>query len=960
MRHSKRTLHSHSNNNNIPWLLLLCLLIASPATTMAARRSRLDLAESAQPVASVANNASTATATKDSNLPIAEQQIATATLAEAAAPVVAPVAAPVSTATVSNTVDAAISEDAKRQSESAVGSKTPAVAADLGGGSEAKHAIDNSAFSEAESEQQQVAVNSDAVAELASAATADVPVAAPAALNSTTTIAVASAEKSAAPEHNTDEEDQLPKEQKEFPTEIGDEDIDLLDASSSVGSVSGGHDGNMVEECDPELIGFEIVTGYVFSAPGKLLNSLPGTLMLTDCLEACQSNEACRAVNYETGLCVLFSANADKLPGALTKSQFPVFTIYAQKSCLGIRPCARAWCVDRVQGYKLTGYAKRTIPVISRRDCLELCLGENEFTCRSANYYRSSNTCELSEMDRITLAGSGAFQPHDAVDYLENNCADEPNKLCEFKRLSGRILKTVDSVYQDVGSIDECRDLCLNSPYRCHSYDYGDTGDMVCRLSHHSRATLSDVQDPYLEVPEAATYELSSCYNVTIECGAGDMIARIRTSKLFDGKVYAKGSPKSCAVDVKNSLDFELRMGYQDLECNVRQSGSGRYMNDVVIQHHDTIVTSSDLGLAVTCQYDLTNKSVSNEVDLGVKGDIEPALSEEVIVDSPNVIMKITSRDGSDVMRSAEVGDPLALKFEILDEHSPYEIFVRELVAMDGTDNAEITLIDSNGCPTDHFIMGAIYKSSLSGKILLSHFDAFKFPSSEVVQFRALVTPCMPTCEPVQCDQEDIGGEFKSLISYGRRRRSLNVTATFAGTVQSSHEQHTQQQLLAEQERLRSQQQQLRLRTRRETAATTSSKPSQEDMLLVQSIQITDKFGFDKQQQQQQPKSTTYDSNETIFISGEAGQGYCVNAIGLIVAVTVFLLAQLAVIAIWTYLHQRRRKQQHYSNEGLSNASSYGSHNGGSTMVTSVPNARSESLCKLYDSGFAGRHGRQF
>lgn len=305
---------------------------------------------------------------------------------------------------------------------------------------------------------------------------------------------------------------------------------------------------------------------------------------------------------------------------------------------------------------------------------------------------------------------------------------------------------------------------------------------MVCRLSHHSRATLSDVQDPYLEVPEAATYELSSCYNVTIECGAVDMVARIRTSKLFDGKVYAKGSPKSCSVDVKNSLEFELRMGYSDLECNVKQQGSGRYMNDVVIQHHDTIVTSSDLGLAVTCQFDLTNKSISNEVDLGVKGDIEPALSEEVIVDSPNVIMKITSRDGSDIMRSAEVGDPLALKFEIMDESSPYEIFVRELVAMDGGDNAEITLIDSNGCPTDHFIMGPIYKSSLSGKILLSHFDAFKFPSSEVVQFRALVTPCMPTCEPVQCDQEDISGEFKSLLSFGRKRRSLNVTGEWKRT----------------------------------------------------------------------------------------------------------------------------------------------------------------------------------
>lgn len=447
-------------------------------------------------------------------------------------------------------------------------------------------------------------------------------------------------------------------------------------------------------------------------------------------------------------------------------------------------------------------------------------------------------------MDRLTLAGSSsAFQQANAksneVDYLENNCAEEPNKLCEFKRLSGKILKTVDSVYQDVPTIDECRELCLSSPYRCHSYDYGDTGDMVCRLSHHSRATLLDVQDPYLDVPEAATYELSSCYNVSIECRAGDMVAKIRTSKIFNGKVYAKGSPKSCAVDIKNRLEFELRMGYQDIECNVRQNGLGRYMNDVVIQHHPTIVTSSDLGLAVTCQYDLTNKTVSNEVDLGVTGEIEPALSEEVVVDSPNVIMKITGRDGSEVMRSAEVGDPLALKFEILDEQSPYEIFVRELVAMDGADNAEITLIDSDGCPTDYFIMGPIYKSAISGKILLSHFDAFKFPSSEVVQFRALVTPCMPTCDPVQCDQEDFSGELRSLISYGRKRRSLNTTL---------------------------------VRERRET-----KNNGQDDMLLVQTIQITDKFGFEKQQMAKPKGSLT--SSETMFMAND-GQSFCVNGLG--------------------------------------------------------------------------------
>lgn len=70
-----------------------------------------------------------------------------------------------------------------------------------------------------------------------------------------------------------------------------------------------------LDDCDPEMIGFELITGNVFSAPGNVLDSIPGTLMLTDCLETCQGNELCQSVNYETGLCVLFSSTADYLPG---------------------------------------------------------------------------------------------------------------------------------------------------------------------------------------------------------------------------------------------------------------------------------------------------------------------------------------------------------------------------------------------------------------------------------------------------------------------------------------------------------------------------------------------------------------------------------------------------------------------------------------------------------------------
>lgn len=261
------------------------------------------------------------------------------------------------------------------------------------------------------------------------------------------------------------------------------------------------------------------------------------------------------------------------------------------------------------------------------------------------------------------------------------------------------------------------------------------------------------------------------------------------------------------------------------------------------------IVTSSDLGLALTCQYDMTNRTVSNEADLGVKGDIEAALSEEVIVDSPNVVMRITTRDGNDMKPTADVGDPLALKFQIMDKESPFEIFVRELVAMDGADSGEITLIDSRGCPTDQFIMGPIYKSPETGKILISHFDAFKFPSSPTVQFRALVTPCMPTCEPVQCDDDDFGvngGELRSLISYGRKKRSVNGT---------DH-------------------------TRRRRKVDGSENPL-EEMLLVQTIQINDKFGFANKHTQSKPSNTHDKNSETVFyVNGQDSPAFCLNGVG--------------------------------------------------------------------------------
>ena len=193
------------------------------------------------------------------------------------------------------------------------------------------------------------------------------------------------------------------------------------------------------------------------------------------------------------------------------------------------------------------------------------------------------------------------------------------------------------------------------------------------------------------------------------------MIARIKTSKMFEGKIYAKGSPTTCVFDIEGALEFEINMAYNDVDCNVQRVNASRYSTDIVIQHHDMIVTSADLGLSVHCQYDLSNKSVSDRIELYGEPDVFRSVGE--IVDSPNVIMRISDRSGEDIT-DASVGQPLQLRFEIVDRNSPYEIFVRDLVAMDGSDGNQITLLDSRGCPTEVSIMRALLKlEGSNGKV---------------------------------------------------------------------------------------------------------------------------------------------------------------------------------------------------------------------------------------------------
>jgi hypothetical protein len=145
------------------------------------------------------------------------------------------------------------------------------------------------------------------------------------------------------------------------------------------------------------------------------------------------------------------------------------------------------------------------------------------------------------------------------------------------------------------------------------------------------------------------------------------------------------------------------------------------------------------------------------------------------------------------------------------------------------------------------------------------------------VQFRALVTPCMPVCEPVICVTEDEG----SIKSYGRRRRRRSSDV--------------------------------------------ASSPS--DLLLVESIHISDTFQFDRQTANKTLTEGAINKSDLLLLGG-----MCNNMAGYVVAGAVFIVLQMLLLISWAVVRSRRGS--------------------GKSIDT---HSSTDSLGKLYDSGYARR-----
>ncbi|KAH9421001.1 hypothetical protein DERP_001442 [Dermatophagoides pteronyssinus] len=527
---------------------------------------------------------------------------------------------------------------------------------------------------------------------------------------------------------------------------------------------------------------------------------------LHDCLSLCRDRNECNGINYNGDQCQLITNIDDDINRLIRSNHSTTIDIHAKKICISDQNgnCAgKPWAFETVIGYTMSypTYFHNTIVkrimiknIASVQECSERCLNEMNFHCRSVVYNEIDQHCILFNMNRQTIGSSNHIKTDGLkfvptipftkqVHYIENKCIEEPNKFCDLRKIKKFKLKTADLIKMNVNTPSECRELCLSNSVTnpCKSFDF-DSSHGICRISHLNEASTSHIIQPYIHDEDAAIFEISTCYNVTVLCQSKKMKIQIETSKLFSGKIYAQNRPRSCMNDILNRLDFELSIPYTDddytnntadndfLQCDTQQPTPGHFTNDIIIQHHDLVLTTKDLALGIFCKFDLHNSSIA-QIDLKIQGEISTDKLKGT-AKLPELSLHLVDQMGKDI-DEVSIGDILRVQIRMSDEDT-YGIFVRNLIAKDDQNpNNNFTLIDNKGCPAQMKMMREVRLLNENRKTLESYLEAFTFTGGSILIIQVEVETCLDKCKPVQCQVAN-GRSYpgvEMVTSYGRRKR---------------------------------------------------------------------------------------------------------------------------------------------------------------------------------------------
>ncbi|XP_034231598.1 uncharacterized protein LOC117639791 [Thrips palmi] len=245
-----------------------------------------------------------------------------------------------------------------------------------------------------------------------------------------------------------------------------------------------------ISQCDDGLFTFEKVTGHFLRSAqqvGLAMASSPGVTLECGarCLEA-GSDCPAFSLDYAAMKCFKLDRNTQGRGSELSPREGQT---YFEKICLrgNVRGCVgRAWAFERRPGKELRGLDDVKLPLVqTRRDCLEACLAERRFDCRSAEYDAQTAECRLSAEDRRTRPSEYVDAPSH-VEYLENQCLP-PEPRCTFESVANSYPRYLDLVLPLVADERDCERRCYSyTDFICRSYSYYPSGSQ-CFISGDDR-----------------------------------------------------------------------------------------------------------------------------------------------------------------------------------------------------------------------------------------------------------------------------------------------------------------------------------------------------------------------------------------------------------------------------------------------------------------------------------------
>ncbi|KAK8381304.1 hypothetical protein O3P69_018411 [Scylla paramamosain] len=572
-------------------------------------------------------------------------------------------------------------------------------------------------------------------------------------------------------------------------------------------------------------------------------------LTLYECADKCLDslNIFCRSFVYDPlgRKCMLSGEDRISKPKLVRNSTSSQKSEYYELFCMDGDKVRGNYVFDDSDTQQLNNRRHRDVPTafqmirntrldlgsgLTLPECLDACLEETAFVCRSVMHSDKFDACRLSKYDKLNgqtvydpdftyyenLMGNRITGTNQGVTGGRNPLSPFPGGGVEAGGFTGgfgggslgvggggvglggglvgtrlRLRSPYIRDFETVDSLGECKRKCLSMRvYTCRSFNFRyDTVRDNCELSDESTHTILRLNNPsHFETDGSADYyergggSGTACLDVSQQCYEDGMEFSLRTDEPFRGRIYTYGYYDRCYTRGSGGLTTVLKISGAR---GVPDCGTIRYgdttTNIVVVQFSDNVQTAMDKRYNLTCTVVGPDEAVVTSAYIGAGSGaptpIEYLPAENQLQSQVKLQIMYNGRPTTTIA----VGDKLTFRLESLRGYNLVsDIFATDVVAKDPFSGRQVELIDSRGLlgmfndtfsppgvPIDNYVFPALGKAR-DGDGLEAVFDAFKIPESNYLIFEATVRTCRRGCQPALCS---LGSGRAEEQSYGRRRR---------------------------------------------------------------------------------------------------------------------------------------------------------------------------------------------